>query len=267
MKDRLAPLGAKRNHLILFGVLLVLFIVIASLVTGGKTTVFDAALQNAFFGLRDIPAGKGWAFFFGGVTFFGDSKTVVVICALLFFGPLIGALLVKYLGKRSHRAPAESTGSRAGRAQRHKTSPWFKTFMDFFFEIGGPVAVATGVGSVIQTLLKYVFARPRPDEMFWLVQENGYSFPSGHSNGSLILYMFLAILVGRLLILHAKPVSARVLRIVLAVLVILIGLSRIFLGVHYPTDVIGGWLLGAALLTLFVTIYDTYWPRHIERLP
>lgn len=265
MKDRLAPLGAKKNHLILFGVLLICFIVITALVAGGRTAGFDTAFQNAFFDLRNVPAGKGFAYFFGGVTFFGDSKTVVVICVLLFFAPLLGALLVKYFGKRNRRSQAESSVPRGGRAQRHKGSPLAKALLRFFFEIGGPVAIATGVGSIVQTLLKYAIARPRPDEALWLVQESGYSFPSGHATGSLILYIFLAILVGRLLILHARPISATVLRIVLAVLVVLIGLSRIFLGVHYPTDVIGGWLLGAAVLTLFVTLYDTYWSKRMER--
>jgi len=265
MRDHLALLGTKKYHVILFWILLICFIVITALVAGGKTTVFDTAFQNAFFGLRNVPAGKGFAYFFGSVTFFGDPKTVVVICVLLFFVPLLGALILKYFGKRNRREAAETARPRAGRAQRHKGSPLAKALLRFFWEVGAPVAVTTGVGAVVQTLLKYAIARPRPDQTLWLVPESGYSFPSGHSNGSLILYMFLAILIGRWLILHAKPVSAMVLRIVLAVLVVFIGLSRIFLGVHYPTDIIGGWLLGSALLTLFLILYDTYWPKRLER--
>ncbi|QKY71077.1 phosphatase PAP2 family protein [Lentibacillus sp. CBA3610] len=106
-------------------------------------------------------------------------------------------------------------------------------------------------------LLKSIFERPRPD-LEHLVQVSSASFPSGHSMNSIAFFGFLAFLW------HQKLKGNRKLsRWVWAssvVLIGLIGLSRIYLGVHYPLDVIGGFLGGGAWLLFSILLY-TYIPK------
>lgn len=105
------------------------------------------------------------------------------------------------------------------------------------------VLVATLGGALLSTLLKQGFDRPRPD----LVRHGTYvytaSFPSGHAMLSAVVYLTLGALIARL-------VSGRWLKCyVLAVAVVLsglVGVSRIYLGVHWPSDVLAGWAAGAA---------------------
>jgi undecaprenyl-diphosphatase len=127
-------------------------------------------------------------------------------------------------------------------------------------EIGLPIALITGIGAAVQQVLKAEFERPRPDMINWLVEEDGFSFPSGHTNASLILYLAIAMIFGRWLILHGHRLAAVLLRIVLPIFAILVALSRPYLGVHYPSDVFGGWMLGGALLILLFSIYEKAWP-------
>ncbi|MCL1895645.1 MAG: phosphatase PAP2 family protein [Clostridiales bacterium] len=118
----------------------------------------------------------------------------------------------------------------------------------------------TGLGSAIQILLQDLIARPRPDIANRLVDETSFSFPSGHTNASLIFWVALLILVGRALVLQGNPLAAGLLRVLFFVFSVLIGLSRLYLGVHYPSDVFGGWMLAAMLLVIFFAFYDNVWP-------
>ena len=100
--------------------------------------------------------------------------------------------------------------------------------------------IGTVLGSMaLVSLLKLAFAAPRPDLLEPLVAVATFSYPSGHSANALTLFGALALLAGRW-----WGWAAAVL-IVLAV-----GLSRVWLGVHWPSDVLGGWLLSAAWLLL-----------------
>lgn len=113
------------------------------------------------------------------------------------------------------------------------------------------LTVALGAG-LLNQLMKFLFQRPRPDEVFHLVEQGGYSFPSGHSMGSMITYGALLFLVFQ----FAKtPVIRWLAVIVLCSLILLIGYSRVYLGVHYPSDIIGGFSLGAAWLVLCFGFY------------
>lgn len=129
---------------------------------------------------------------------------------------------------------------------------------------GLPVALMTTAGWGAQTLIKTLVARPRPDPAYWLIElsSNEYyqSFPSGHSNASMILWLALAILIGRVLISRNKCTAAVFLRIVFAVIAVSIGISRLYLGVHYPSDVIAGWLLAGLILIICFSLYDRFWP-------
>ncbi len=115
-----------------------------------------------------------------------------------------------------------------------------------------PVAIAVFSSAILNIVLKHVFARTRPD-ILRLINETGYSFPSGHAmiNGS--LYVMLILLSCR----YFKSISIKVvLSIIWAVLTVLIGYSRIYLGVHYAGDVLGGWLFGFAISMLVYLLWD-----------
>jgi membrane-associated phospholipid phosphatase len=104
------------------------------------------------------------------------------------------------------------------------------------------VLAATLSGSIAVGLAKYVVARPRPAVIDHLVHVSSASFPSGHSANSAIVYLTLATLL-------VQVVRGRAQRnfilIAAALLVIAIGCSRVYLGVHWPSDVIAGWSFGA----------------------
>jgi undecaprenyl-diphosphatase len=98
-------------------------------------------------------------------------------------------------------------------------------------------------GTIVSTLLKFAFDRPRPDVVTPAARVFTASFPSGHATMSAITFLTIAALLARSKV--EVPVKAYV--VVLGVLLtLLVGLSRIYLGVHYPTDVLAGWCLGAA---------------------
>jgi undecaprenyl-diphosphatase len=100
-------------------------------------------------------------------------------------------------------------------------------------------------GKLLNTLLKTLYERPRPSVVQWITEVHSASFPSGHAMSSMVVYGSVAYLVGRL-----EP-SAHLRRTTwtLAALVILaIGVSRMYLGVHYPSDIIAGFVGGLAWL-------------------
>ena len=103
-------------------------------------------------------------------------------------------------------------------------------------------ACALGAG-LWMWLLKQLYGRTRPTVVTHLDPLESLSFPSGHSMVSEALYLTLAVLL-------ARAVPRRRLRIFVVVagvgLAVLVGISRIYLGVHYPTDVVGGWVFGLA---------------------
>jgi len=113
-----------------------------------------------------------------------------------------------------------------------------------YFRQWGSVAqlVLTGVGGgFISSGLKAVLERERPDEVGRLVHVASFSYPSGHSLASATVYLTLAILVARQL----PEVRARVATILVAIFVAaIVGISRAYLGVHYPSDITAGLLLG-----------------------
>ena len=103
------------------------------------------------------------------------------------------------------------------------------------------VAVVGGTG--LSTLLKYGFNRPRPDLVPHAVEVYSASFPSGHAMLSAVTYLTLGALVAR------EQPRWRIKTYVIAsaaTVTLLVGVSRVYLGVHWPTDVLGGWCVGAA---------------------
>jgi undecaprenyl-diphosphatase len=103
--------------------------------------------------------------------------------------------------------------------------------------------VASAGGIVLNAVLKSSFDRPRPQLFEWLTEPSSSSFPSGHAMSSTIVYFTVAYLIARL----EKRRWMRVLTIVASLLlVLLISVSRLYLGVHYPSDVLAGMIIGLA---------------------
>ncbi|MGU3540062.1 phosphatase PAP2 family protein [Methylobacterium sp. A54F] len=113
--------------------------------------------------------------------------------------------------------------------------------------IGFFVVAAVGSGEIVSTVLKLFYHRPRPDLVPHGMEVFTASFPSGHAMMSAIAYLTLATLLARLD--PHRRVKALVL--VLGVTVtLLVGISRMYLGVHWPSDVVAGWCIGAAWAAL-----------------
>ncbi len=108
--------------------------------------------------------------------------------------------------------------------------------------------------TVLNLLLKQIVQRPRPTE-FRIIDETGYSFPSGHSMISMAFY-------GLLIYLVYKKVSNKYIKWItisfLSLLIVSIGISRIYLGVHYTSDVLAGFLISISYLILFISVSTKY---------
>ena len=119
-------------------------------------------------------------------------------------------------------------------------------FLASKYAAGWLMLVAVFGGVALNELLKLAFARPRPDLVYQAARVFTSSFPSGHAELSAITYLTIAALLAR----TQSSFKIRLyFAIVAALLTALIGMSRIYLGVHYPTDVLGGWCIGAAWAT------------------
>ena len=105
---------------------------------------------------------------------------------------------------------------------------------------------------IINQLLKNVIRRPRPNDIN-LIRENGFSFPSGHSMVSMAFYGFLIYLICKSKLNKETKV---LLSLLLSILILFIGISRIYLGVHYASDVVAGFSLSIAYLIISTYIYE-----------
>lgn len=104
-------------------------------------------------------------------------------------------------------------------------------------------AVAVAGGQALNAILKHAFARERPDATLHLVEVRSPSFPSGHSMAASIFYLTSGALLAR----TAQRRREKVYLLGAAALVtLLVGFSRVYLGVHYPTDVLAGWCAGGS---------------------
>lgn len=108
------------------------------------------------------------------------------------------------------------------------------------------------IATALNFILKNIVQRPRPTE-FRIIEETGYSFPSGHSMVSMAFY-------GYLIYLTYKYIKNKYLKFgiitLLSLLIISIGISRIYLGVHYTSDVIAGFLISIAYLIIFTKVVE-----------
>lgn len=120
----------------------------------------------------------------------------------------------------------------------------------------GALAICLAGGAVLSFLLKNLFHRARPD-MFWIVQETGFSFPSGHALATMCFYGMVAFLIMRTMASWRGRLTVMTLAVVMSVAV---GISRIYLGVHYPTDVVAGYAAGSMWLAFCISLL-IWWER------
>ena len=113
--------------------------------------------------------------------------------------------------------------------------------------------LATVSGAAVNTLLKHIFHRGRPEYASEFIKHASWSFPSGHAMESAVGYGMLLVVM-----LHAvhNPARRRLIIGLVTLLILLIGVSRVYLAVHFLTDVIAGWLAGGAWLLVCATAYE-----------
>lgn len=121
----------------------------------------------------------------------------------------------------------------------------------FYAELLWLVLGVASVGGLLNPLIKLFFGRERPT-LPHLVVENSLSFPSGHALGTMLLWGTVIMLLPRLIRTHSWRLTAQIL---LGIWIMLVGITRIYLGVHFPSDVLGGYCLGLAWLLMTYPIY------------
>ncbi len=121
-------------------------------------------------------------------------------------------------------------------------------------KIGLSICLNLVIEASLNALLKNIIQRPRPSGIK-LIIENGYSFPSGHSMASMTFYGFLIYLIYKYV--KNKKIKWSLISM-LSILIVAIGLSRIYLGVHYISDVLGGFLISISYLIVYTSLIDRF---------
>ena len=130
-------------------------------------------------------------------------------------------------------------------------------FMVFNPKIRWKFGIMTTFGAILSFLvnwgIKLLFARERPT-ILPLVEEGSYSYPSGHAAVSVVMYLLLATYI-------YQNIKNKILKYILMVLCvvfpIIIGLSRVYLGTHYMTDIVGGWIIGLLMTLICYKLYKS----------
>lgn len=121
-------------------------------------------------------------------------------------------------------------------------------------KIGISIFSNLAIITILNQLLKRILQRPRPTE-FRIIEETGYSFPSGHSMISMAFYGYLIYLIYK----YVKNKYIKWTAIVLlSILICCIGISRIYLGVHYTSDVLGGFLISVSYLVIYISTTNKF---------
>lgn len=210
---------------IIFAIGVTGFLILAFLMMNNRLTGFDAVVQSSVFALR-----SDWlTAFMVPFSYSGNWQVIVPACLLL--------LVVK------------------------KTRDSY----------GVPLTLAAVTAVSFYQVLKHTFCRPRPDMSLHLLEEGGYGFPSGHSLTSFLVWGILALLFihyartkGAKLPMYKKekdPIAfiktkmgLELVGIFCSTYIVLMGVSRIYVGVHWPSDVLASWFLGMALLIVLKRI-------------
>lgn len=126
---------------------------------------------------------------------------------------------------------------------------------------GFPLTISALASTFFYYILKAIYQRPRPEPFLHLITEGGYSFPSGHTVTAFIFYgMMIYLLHNRIKAQGNKKSRALIngITVLLSVLIFLIALSRVYLGVHYPSDILAGFGLGTLLLIALIETWERY---------
>ncbi len=121
-------------------------------------------------------------------------------------------------------------------------------------KIGISILSNVAIVTVLNQLIKRILQRPRPTE-YRIIEETGYSFPSGHSMVSMAFYGYFIYLIYK----YVKNKYVKWISIILlSLLICLIGISRIYLGVHYTSDVLGGFLIAISYLIIYISAANKF---------
>jgi undecaprenyl-diphosphatase len=219
-----------------------------------------------------LPPHRFWSWWRRVFDWIGRHETSVLICLLLFF---LACWAFAELANRVMAGETQEFDEWCLRAFRRSDNPtlligpqWLQEVARDITALGGYavltlvflsvvaylwlrglfaamwlVSAATVGGYLMSSLFKILFERDRPAVVPHLSIASGYSFPSGHSMVSAVVYLTLGALLGR----FVPEIRLKAFYLCLAIfLTFLVGISRVFLGVHYPTDVLAGWTAGGA---------------------
>lgn len=121
-------------------------------------------------------------------------------------------------------------------------------------KIGISILSNLAIVTVLNQLIKRILQRPRPTE-YRIIEETGYSFPSGHSMVSMAFYGYFIYLIYK----YVKNKYVKWISIsLLSLLICAIGISRIYLGVHYTSDVLGGFLISISYLIIYISVANKF---------
>ena len=164
--------------------------------------------------------------------------------------------------------------------------PWLVTTMQLISDVGSPIGVsimaivvgvtvawvrrswlpllvagfgAAGIG-MINLTVKWLVSRSRPPVAIAVLGEDGYSFPSGHTIGTTAVWLLSAWMASRWVI--RGHTSRDLLWIGALIMIIAVGISRVYLGVHFPSDVMAGWTLGAAWVVMIALVVSVWEQSH-----
>ncbi len=124
---------------------------------------------------------------------------------------------------------------------------FFKNYKKTAVSVAGTLIVST----ILNNVVKWIIRRPRPEYM--IVTEKSYSFPSGHMMASVTLYGFIIYLINKS---RMQMLYKVIYTVLLSVLITLVGISRIYLGAHFASDILGGAFLSLSLLCAFAYFDD-----------
>lgn len=116
------------------------------------------------------------------------------------------------------------------------------------------ITINLATSYLLNNILKLIFRRDRPS-LYNIISEKGYSFPSGHSMVSCAYYGLLIYLIYKYI--NNKTLKYTLITI-LTIIILLIGISRIYLGVHYTTDILGGYIFSILYLVIFINYIEKY---------
>lgn len=116
---------------------------------------------------------------------------------------------------------------------------------------GVPLSIGAIFVSTANKGIKALVMRPRPDIDMFLIEQGGWSFPSGHAITSMFFYGMAIWLIRKKI---KNRTAANIMTLLLAIPMVFVGISRIYLGVHYPTDVMAGWCLGILAIVILQSL-------------